>query len=257
MCAIIDPSERQRTTPAWLAAIGDELPTPLPLKDILVDSLYYPASGTDGDPVACFAGRVHSFVYVDYGVSRANLEQTLLAAPFAGYHTLARRAVARGELAPLGWSPAISPTGAENAKLQIFLNGHGIDPSAAYCEWLVFERNANRSEEYGPHRFSMLFLLADGAASYQALYSRNRIAPAILAIIQPGTGFGLNYTDFTDPEALLHRVVFDATGIAPELLVTGHYNREAAPDTEACWPEYAELAASVVTRNHRLHLWKH
>ena len=41
-----------------------------PLDDILRDSLYYPASGFDGDPVRYLAGNVLSFVYVDYGHSR-------------------------------------------------------------------------------------------------------------------------------------------------------------------------------------------
>ncbi len=44
---------------------------PLPLRELLEGALYYPSSGTDGDPVKYMGTLIQSFVYTDYGASRA------------------------------------------------------------------------------------------------------------------------------------------------------------------------------------------
>ena len=68
--------------PGWLArASSDTMKTSLfPLHNILRDSLYYPASSFDGDPVAYLAGCIASFIYVDFGHDREELEAELAMA---------------------------------------------------------------------------------------------------------------------------------------------------------------------------------
>ena len=53
--------------PDWLTEASSEsmARVPLPLRGILEDSLYYPSSHFDGDPVRYLAGNIYSFVYVD------------------------------------------------------------------------------------------------------------------------------------------------------------------------------------------------
>lgn len=43
----------------WLWEIQPD--SPFSVHDVLADSLYYPAAGTDGKPVQFLAGFVHSF----------------------------------------------------------------------------------------------------------------------------------------------------------------------------------------------------
>ena len=57
--------------PAWLEAIlNGNVDIQLPLKDVLKDSLYYPASGLNGTPVKYLAGNVWSYIYADYAIER-------------------------------------------------------------------------------------------------------------------------------------------------------------------------------------------
>ena len=51
--------------PLWLRCVKDEPEgdQPFPLREILRDSLYYPASGLQGAPVQYLAGSILSFVY--------------------------------------------------------------------------------------------------------------------------------------------------------------------------------------------------
>ena len=104
---------------------------------------------------------------------------------------------------------------------------------------MVLERESGFSPEHGPARFSLLYLCADGAAAYQALYVANAVAPKVIAIIQPGHGFGCNWTNFGDPEQILARTVATNPAGKPELLLYGGYG---ARDyfREPCWPEYSD-----------------
>lgn len=59
-------------TPNWLSQLSSEtiMSSPFPLRELLRDSLYYPSSAFDGDPIRHLAGNFLSFIYVDYGVSQ-------------------------------------------------------------------------------------------------------------------------------------------------------------------------------------------
>lgn len=46
----------------------------------------------------------------------------------------------------------------------------------------------------------------------EALYNEQRIQPDVLTIIQPGTGYGLNWTDFRNPDQILARLAFGKQG---------------------------------------------
>ena len=54
--------------PEWLARVSADTMNSeaFLLHDILCDSLYYPASSFDGDPVVYLAGCIMSFIYVDF-----------------------------------------------------------------------------------------------------------------------------------------------------------------------------------------------
>lgn len=187
--------------PEWLSRIDSKNITedPFPLAEILRDSLYYPASGFDGDPVRYLAGNVVSFIFVDYGTSEDALaaELTDPRYSFRGYEVIAQRNVAERELAPHGWRPILPLLeDGEPTRYREWMKN-------PFCSWSILERDKGYPPNHGPHRFSLLYLCADGVAAFQALYLSNGESPVAVAIIQPGHGFGGNWTNFEDPKKIL------------------------------------------------------
>jgi hypothetical protein len=237
---VIGPS-----VPSWLSdltpsAEGD-LPTPLPLRALLDGSVFYAASRFDGTPVRLLGSRARSFVYVDYGVEEARLLEELKTSPFAGYELLGSRAVLREELAPDGWVPR-PPRGAREPRWEFV--------RTPFARWLVFDRRADLDDAHGPARWSLLYVGGDGVATYQALYHGQSVAPLAVCVIQPGHGFGGNWTDFTNRGQAFAEVVMDQRPeLRPRLLAYGGRSSSAADYRPACWPEFdVELG---VTRQDR------
>lgn len=203
--------------PEWLMSL---LPSkivndPFPLDLVLQNSLYYPACGFDGDPVKYLAGNVLSFINVDYSHTRDEFLTALKEPGFYGYDLLATRPIKKEELVPNGWQPTPpNPTDGNPSSSDRWMK----EP---FCHWAVFQRNENFPANHGPARFSLLYLCADGVAAFQALYIANSAAPKIVAIIQPGTGFGGNWTNFTNPQKILARSILQNPTGSPDILLDG------------------------------------
>ena len=197
--------------PEWLARVSaDTMNTePFPLQHILRDSLYYPASSFDGDPVAYLAGWIASFIYVDYRHGPDELETKLRETGFLGYERVASRSVTQRELTPQGWHPEYP---AEDDRGRCFRQDPVKPP---YCTWSVFARSADYPPSHGPSRFSFLYLCADGRAAFQAIYLSNGHRPKGLAIIQPGDKV------FENPEGLFARNILGNPEGPPEMLLYG------------------------------------
>lgn len=217
---------------SWLDSINSStIPAILPIHQILAHSLYYPAAGLDGDPIAYLAGNYLSFVYVDYGISRAVLLNTLSERGFRGYSIVAQRPVTQRELIPNGWT---NHTVSKNIPVGIV----GADQITPFCEWIIFQRSDEYDIRHGPERFSLLYMCADGVATFEALYVSNSTAPEAIAIVQPGHSFGGNWTNFADPDQSLHEVVLNNPHGYPTVLLYGG-SGGTAPYTKPCWPEYS------------------
>ena len=95
----------KKSVPDWLAKISQSTITidPFPLTQLLEDSLYYPSSGFDRDPVKYLSGNILSFIYVDYGRSHDEFENEIIKRGFHGYECVATRSVTEQELTPRGW----------------------------------------------------------------------------------------------------------------------------------------------------------
>jgi hypothetical protein len=122
--------------PRWLSELSASaiMSEPFPLRQLLEDSLYYPSSGFDGNPVRHLAGNILSFIYVDYGRSHDEFRNALANPGFRGYELIATRSVTERELTPNGWHPT-APTRSDG------------DPSRyrnwirePFCSWSVFQR---------------------------------------------------------------------------------------------------------------------
>jgi|GEM_PF-1656910 len=172
---------------------------PFPLAQLLENSLYYPSSHFDGAVVKAYAYDFASFVYCDYGATDADGLAQLQT--FRGYDVLADRPVRVAELIPNGWSFEMT---------RHLLAGYGNYPDfgkLSFAHWAVYERKPEYTDMHGPTRFSLLYIGGEGVATYQALYWSNRTTAKAVAIVQPGTGFGCNWTDFMDGHKALGYVV--------------------------------------------------
>jgi hypothetical protein len=205
-----------------------------PLKEILDNSFYYPSCGFDGGLVRdCnTTGRelkIVSFIYCDYATGEQAFrgEQNT----FLGYQILGSRSVKHSELTPSGWLPQFPP----NFNLQEY--NRFKDTWKPFINWTVYERDENRGDEHGPKRFSLLYLGGEGVATYQALYWSNRTFAKALAIIQPGTSFGLNWTDFRDKNGALAWVVNNNPAGQPQTIYYGGYGK-SYDNFE--WTDYVE-----------------
>ncbi len=226
---------------SWLCNLSkDEIENGLfPLEQLLQGSFYYPSSGVDGGPILDFSFYVQSFVYVDYIISKERALQEMESFEKGGYSAVGVRDLREQDLNPTGWTPNIMPDKQEDERL----NMNFLKFPVPYAVWVVFERHADRPETHGPKRFSLIMMCADGAAAYQAIYNSNGLYPRWIAIIQPGTGFGFNYTDFTNQKKILYKSVSDNSRGRPELLVYGGYGKNCY--NTPCWQEYKKSIAVI------------
>jgi hypothetical protein len=227
-----------KALPFWLASLSAQSmgAKTVPLREILEGALYYPACGVDGGPVQHMGAELQSFIYVDYGLTRASILDALADQPFKGYEVLGMRSVSEVELTPQGWEPpALTPE--EFASAKAATERWQRPP---FCEWIVFERAPGLAEPHGPHRFSLLCLCADGVAAFKALYVDKGLRPRAIAVIQPGHGFGRNWTDFTDPHGPLARVVMNNPAGAPHYFLMGGLGTRHHHASKR-WPQYQNL----------------
>ena len=172
---------------------------------------YYPGSGNDGMLISICnrAHCVHSFLYVDYGLSRAELCEMLDKKEcFKGYHSIGRVEWKEQDLMPNGRYPTSSITTSRGA------TNFGPTEEKPYCFMEVFERNAEYGEDWGAERFAVTFLFADGIATYYQLFAMEyRKAPWIFLL--QDHGFGGNYDRF-GKGGLLDRII----------------------STSECWPKF-------------------
>ncbi len=153
-------------------------------------TVIYPGSGIDGQPVKLFGSThsTHCFIYADYGWKKSELE-TALQSPtnkFKGYHTFVRIQLSEHDLSPGGWRSHIMhgyepPHGAPHINTSPF----------GFLE--ILERDDNLDDEHGPSRLAIIFLGADGIATYDALYCQHNGTSSPFAIILQDHGFGGNY----------------------------------------------------------------
>lgn len=200
---------------------------PVPMDDLLKDSLYYPACRTDGRPIRLCNTLwrnlgINSFVYCDFDVSEEEFlwdTRTVL-----GYHVLGHRSLRKEEYIPKDWRLEMVPAGASSvpgARSRYWDSFLGTkDGPAHFAHWVVFERNSDRGEDHGPERFSLLFVCGEGLATFQQLYCSRGLAPRMLCFIQCW-GFAGNWTNFTGVGAPFHQTLRKYRECIPEWLCLG------------------------------------
>jgi hypothetical protein len=237
--------------PTWLANIRAE--DEPPISCLLDRSVYYPACGVDGRPVQYLAGYSHSFIYADYGRDSEKVIASLTAdCAFLDYQVKFARHV--DPLVFLGTSTGNIP--GLNERIDGIPRRYADVQVSLYAFWSVFERLPSCTEAHGPELFSLLYLANDGVATYHALYHSNGLYPSVVAIIQPGEGFGGNWTSFFEPSQIFARTVMANPHGRPSYLLLGGYGADREFQQTICWPGYELLEKFWKTTDGYLGLWK-
>lgn len=237
--------------PEWLVRLAkaNSLPPFIPIEDVLQDSCFYPASGLDSSPVLLANGCVHSFIFIDYSISRNAFLQAVSFPGFAPYSLILGRDVNIHELVPDGWAaevPQHFDNPGFNGRERLLDAQKRCNP---FGHWSIWHRHETRGEWVGPRLFSFLFIGGEAIASYQGLYLQNRITPKVMAIIQPGHVCGDNWTNFNDPNAPLWETVSQGEKL-PEFLLIGSYG-ETSISEDCPFEGYAFIKRTVTYEDGR------
>jgi len=214
----------RRPGPAWLMEVGSveaggaDQRRALLRRFLSERVVFYPGSGSDGQPVALF-NQTHSaycHIFVDYLLEREDLLRKLMTDGFLGYRKQARVDLDGSDFGPVRY----------HAPPQ----NYRFEPVKTYGFVQVFEREAGLGESHGAARFAVLFLGADGHAAYDGLFCQGNGVPAPWCMVLQDHGFGGNYSDFGSG-GLTHQVA-RACGVYPSFMLKAENTR--------IWPGYEE-----------------
>lgn len=189
----------------------------VPINELLIDSIYYPASSYDWQPIQAFAGFSHSFVYVDPAIKTEGIPE------IGGYQQLFSRSVRARELCGNGFDrkePTVTDGSLKTLQDQFpspFINLENIVGS-----WSVYEK-APTSNWGNPDRISVLLISAEGIDAYQALYYSNKTKPALIFMVACTWG---NWTEFERYDGFFNRVVLSNPAGHPDFLVSQERYRQ-------------------------------
>lgn len=231
--------------------------------------VFYPGSGFDGQPIRLFgsAHAAHTFIYADYGESKEALQNEIYlpGRGFKGYQIIFQRDLTQKQINPKSWAPHIT-------RWEMHSIRYGFSRIQPFAWLVILERNVDRDDSHGPKRLAILFLGADGVASYDALFCQateeiphgmasphpghdatffqERVKPPFAIVVQDH-GFGGNYTSFGE-NGLLAKIA-KTTGSFPEWLLMGRNSTpwegyERVPDVD---PDFGERAPWFSRRFYR------
>jgi hypothetical protein len=204
--------------PQWLRDISATDPFPRQ-QFFATPMLFYPGSGADGSPIAFFNQRheIHCAVYADYGIPLSELK-AMLEDPvnrFRGYEMIVQQKLQERDWVPTGWQPR------EDIRARSNTSRHLQGALEPFGYFVVFQRQADFGPEHGAERFALLFLGADGIATYDALWCQaERPDPPQIVVIQDH-GSGMNYDRFGN-RGLLHKIASEARALPRHLFVAGN-----------------------------------
>ncbi|MBM3211246.1 hypothetical protein FJZ33_03435 [Candidatus Poribacteria bacterium] len=228
---------------AWLVALDKTSieKNPIPIYEILKDSLYYPCSYMDPTPLKLMTKYTSSFIYVDYGLEKEVLLEEYAKVGLKGYELLGMREMKCGDIIPPKYKSYFQ-TPAEEREMLDYCRSMSL-PKDDYVIWTVWQRNSEFGNEYGPRRLSMLAICHEAITAYEALYYLIETVPLVMVLINPGHAFGLNWTNLYQPGWLMHRIVVNNHNGLPRYLL------QESDDAMPYWPEYRNFIGSYNIAN--------
>ena len=205
-------SNYREETPAWIESYlrGEQIT----FKDLMSSRVgYYPGSGDDGTliKVGNKSHSVHSFLYVDYMVTRKDLEERLCT--FLGYHQIGIIDWKEEDLLPNGQYPLDLRIPEPRSNPRPFNT-----QEKPYCFSVFMERNEDKDDTWGAEHFVVTFLFADGIATYFQLFVKEYAKAPWLFLLQDH-GFGGNYDLFGNGGIL--DAIIRGSKIRPEFVICG------------------------------------
>ena len=218
-------SNYREKNPEWISKYlrGEQIT----FKNIMSSRIgYYPGSGHDGTliKIGNQSHSVHSFLHVDYMLSRKNLEEQIKT--IRGYHQIAQIEWKETDLMPNGQYPLDIRTPLPRFKPQHFTNQR----EPPYCFSVFLERNKNQNDSWGAEHFVVTFLLADGIATYYQLFVKEYFKAPWLFLLQDH-GFVGNY-DLFRKGGILDEII-SKSAIHPEFVICG--------DNTRIWDNYTKV----------------
>lgn len=201
-------------------------------------TVFYPGAGGDGHPFTVFAAShaAHCFVYADYGMTKESILASLApdsAHRLRGYKIALKQDLTIQDLVPTGWRPHVDPVELRRSSqdwVKSWMSSSGVQPYGVLC---IFDREIGYGNDHGPERLALIYLGADGIATYDALYCQTGCRTPYGLLLQDH-GFGGNYDRFG--RGGLMEQIATKTGVFPEWMLSDRdewtgFNR--IPDVEA------------------------
>ena len=184
--------------------------------------VYYPGSGIDGDPVEVFGAShsAHCFVYADYWLPKDELSKELHTHGFRGYDILDEVSFSECEvMAAIPWRRHFLSEEEMRAAANGTAKMRQVNHPSPYTLLAILERKPNFGDDHGPERLAILFLGADGIATYEAIFA-NGNAPQFFGFLLQDHGWGGNYDRF-GRGGLLEKIM-TRSKVFPHFVLTVH-----------------------------------
>lgn len=216
------------------------------IRDIVQNSVYYPASYIDMQDIKYLSDKYASFIHADYSTPRHRIESNMRTALLEfGYELIGLRYVAKEEITPNGFHPyyiPFHPLELERLQDHIYRDRYQFRNFQPFALWAVYELNPDKApnNKGRANRISLLHIGGEGAATLDALYRHNRTNPAAVCLINSSEGgFGDNWTYFRRPDLRFHQILqvnAREFGVPmPEYILAEMPNH---PDYPFRWPDY-------------------
>lgn len=181
------------TTPAWLKSYSKG--QPLPLAEFLHSRIvYYPGSAWDWHPLEVFGGSrsAHCFIYADYLQPEDEVIGHLQGEyGLGGYHILDSIRISESALRRVApWRRHFLTPEEQRRAAEGTREFRRRDAPDSYARLVVLERDPSQSD--GADRLAILFLGADGHATFEAIFA-NGNAPDLFGFLLQEHGWGGNY----------------------------------------------------------------
>ena len=207
--------------PEWLKAY--QRGKSRPLADFLKSRIvYYPGAGIDWDPVEVFGAShsAHCFVYADYMLPKDELTKELHTHGFRGYDIFDEVSFSEREVMDaIPWCRHFLSEEEMRAAANGTAEMRQVNHPSPYALLAILERKPNFGDDHGPERLAILFLGADGIATYEAIFA-NGNAPQFFGFLLQDHGWGGNYDRF-GRGGLLEKIM-TRSKVFPHFVLTAH-----------------------------------
>ena len=179
------------------------------IKSIIIDSTFYPASGIDATNIEALSCFTKSFIHVDYSVPKTVVLKALTEDFIpVGYEVIGLKVIEHEDLIPFQFIPGKIPRLKSESKRITFLNNSKKN-LVPFSVWAVYSLNENSTYKKANKikRFSILHIGGEACDAFKFLYVHYKTNPTAIAILNPGEGYGDNWTKFTDTESPFYKLL--------------------------------------------------